>query len=85
MAKPSVPVETLQDAMDYACGDGGADCTEIMPHGSCFYPDTVVAHASYAFNSYFQKSKRNGGTCNFGGTAMLVSSDPSKLLFIVTN
>lgn len=85
VAKPSVPVETLQDAMDYACGDGGADCTEIMPHGSCFYPDTVVAHASYAFNSYFQKSKRNGGTCNFGGTAMLVSSDPSKLLFIVTN
>ncbi|KAJ9170578.1 hypothetical protein P3X46_018676 [Hevea brasiliensis] len=79
VAKPSVPAEYLQEAMDYACGDGGADCTEIMPHGSCFYPDTVVAHASYAFNSYFQKTKRNGGTCNFGGTAMLITSDPSFL------
>ncbi|XWS33501.1 hypothetical protein CRYUN_Cryun22dG0088600 [Craigia yunnanensis] len=63
VAKPSVPgipAETLQEAMDYACGEGGTDCEEIMPHGSCFYPDIVVAHASYAFNSYWQKIKRNG-------------------------
>ncbi|XWS29717.1 hypothetical protein CRYUN_Cryun24cG0054100 [Craigia yunnanensis] len=79
VAKPSVPAETLQEAMDYACGEGGADCEEIMPHGSCFYPDTNVAHASYAFNSYWQKTKRNGGTCNFGGTAMIISADPSFL------
>ncbi|KAF5752838.1 putative Glucan endo-1 3-beta-glucosidase [Tripterygium wilfordii] len=79
VAKPSVPSETLQLAMDYACGEGGADCYEIMPQGSCFYPDTVVAHASYAFNSYWQKTKRNGGTCNFDGTAMLINADPSFL------
>ncbi|XVF61333.1 hypothetical protein PTKIN_Ptkin08bG0122100 [Pterospermum kingtungense] len=79
VAKPSVPTETLQEAMDYACGEGGGDCEEIMPHGSCFYPDTVVAHASYAFNSYWQKTKRNGGTCNFGGTAMIINADPSFL------
>ncbi|XP_015578515.1 glucan endo-1,3-beta-glucosidase 3 [Ricinus communis] len=79
VAKPSVPAETLQEALDYACGDGGADCAEIMPNGNCFYPDTVVAHASYAFNSYFQKNKRNGGSCSFGGTAMLITSDPSFL------
>lgn len=80
VAKPNVPADTLQEAMDYACGEGGADCEEIMPHGNCFYPDTVVAHASYAFNSYWQKTKRNGGTCAFGGTAMLINADPSKLL-----
>ncbi|XWS45158.1 hypothetical protein CRYUN_Cryun15aG0112500 [Craigia yunnanensis] len=79
VAKPSVPAETLQEAMDYACGEGGADCEEIMPYGSCFYPDIVVAHASYAFNSYWQKTKRNGGTCNFGGTAMIINADPSFL------
>ncbi|KAH9663935.1 hypothetical protein KPL70_019842 [Citrus sinensis] len=76
---PNVPADTLQEAMDYACGEGGADCEEIMPHGNCFYPDTVVAHASYAFNSYWQKTKRNGGTCAFGGTAMLINADPSLL------
>ncbi|CAK8539643.1 unnamed protein product [Lathyrus sativus] len=80
VAKPSVPEETLQQALDYACGEGGADCNEITTsQGNCFYPDNLVAHASYAFNSYWQKHKRNGGTCNFGETAMLIHSDPSFL------
>ncbi|KAJ8765516.1 hypothetical protein K2173_014638 [Erythroxylum novogranatense] len=79
VAKPSVPAETLQEAMDYACGEGGANCEEIKPNGSCFYPDTVVAHASYAFNSYWQNTKKNDGTCSFGGTAMLINADPSFL------
>ncbi|XP_052197970.1 glucan endo-1,3-beta-glucosidase 12-like [Diospyros lotus] len=77
VAKPSVPAETLQEAMDYACGEGGADCEAIQPDGNCYFPDTVVAHASYAFNSYWQKNKRNGGTCSFGGTGMLINADPS--------
>lgn len=77
VAKPTVPAETLQEAMDYACGDGGADCGEIRPNGSCYYPDNVVAHASYAFNSYWQKTKQSGGSCNFDGTAVLINSDPS--------
>ncbi|XP_060189627.1 glucan endo-1,3-beta-glucosidase 12 [Lycium barbarum] len=79
VAKPSVPPETLQEALDYACGEGDADCEDISPTGSCYNPDTLVAHASYAFNSYWQKTKSNGGTCEFGGTAMLINSDPSYL------
>lgn len=79
VAKPSVPPETLQEALDYACGEGAADCEAISPTGNCYYPDTVVAHASYAFNSYWQKTKSIGGTCGFGGTAMLINSDPSYL------
>lgn len=77
VAKPTAVAEALQDAMDYACGEGGADCEEIKPHGSCFYPDNIIAHASYAFNSYWQRSKRTGGSCDFQGTAALISSDPS--------
>ncbi|KAI7736018.1 hypothetical protein M8C21_003670 [Ambrosia artemisiifolia] len=80
VAKPSVPSEKLQVALDYACGAGGADCGPIRPNGSCYSPDSVVAHASYAFNSYWQKNKNNGGICGFEGTAMLISSDPSKTL-----
>ncbi|MED6204942.1 hypothetical protein PIB30_013445 [Stylosanthes scabra] len=79
VAKPHVPEDTLQEGLDYACGEGGADCTDILPQGNCYSPDTVVAHASYAFNSYWQKHKRHGGTCSFGGTAMLINSDPSYL------
>ncbi|KAL3646419.1 hypothetical protein CASFOL_011599 [Castilleja foliolosa] len=76
VAKPSVPPETLQEALDFACGEGGADCEAIGENGSCYNPDTVIAHASYAFNSYWQKNKGSGGTCGFGGTAMLINSDP---------
>ena len=83
VAKPSVPAETLQEAMDYACGEGGAECDEIQPNGNCYYPDTIVSHASYAFNCYWQKTKINGGTCSFGGTAMLINSDPSMFIILL--
>ncbi|KAH9315060.1 hypothetical protein KI387_023687, partial [Taxus chinensis] len=75
VAKPTVPNSVLQKAMDYACG-AGADCKSVLPNGLCYMPDTVVAHASYAFNSYWQNNKRIGGTCDFGGTAMLITMDP---------
>ncbi|XP_047064318.1 translation initiation factor IF-2-like [Lolium rigidum] len=76
VAKPTVPDPILQEAMDYACGSG-AECRSIQPAGACSQPDTVLAHASYAFNSYWQMTRANGGTCDFGGTATIVTSDPS--------
>lgn len=77
VAKPTVPDPIIQFAMDYACGSG-ADCKSIQPNGACFQPNTLLAHASFAFNSYWQNTKIGGGTCDFGGTAMLVNVDPSK-------
>ncbi|KAM1358958.1 hypothetical protein ACFX15_045162 [Malus domestica] len=76
VANPAVPDPIVQEALDYACGSG-ADCKSIQPSGSCYKPDTLLSHASYAFNSYWQKTKAAGGTCDFGGTAMLVTVDPS--------
>ncbi|KAJ8434515.1 hypothetical protein Cgig2_030138 [Carnegiea gigantea] len=75
VAKPSVPDPIIQEAMNYACGSG-ADCGPIQPNGSCFQPNKLLAHASYAFNSYWQRTKVAGGTCDFGGTAILVTMDP---------
>ena len=80
VAKPSVPDSIMQEAMNYACWSG-ADCSSIQPNGPCFKPNTLFAHASYAFNSYWQRTKVVGGTCEFGGTAMLVTVDPSKPYF----
>ncbi|KAL6495712.1 hypothetical protein OROGR_030275 [Orobanche gracilis] len=76
VAKPSVPDPIILEAMNYACGFG-ADCEQIQPSGSCFQPNTIFAHASFAFNSYWQRTKVTGGTCDFGGTAILVTVDPS--------
>ncbi|PIN22177.1 hypothetical protein CDL12_05122 [Handroanthus impetiginosus] len=82
VAKPTVPASVMQQALDYACASG-ADCEPIRLNGLCYQPATVLAHASYAFNSYWQRTKRAGATCDFGGSAMLVTVDPSKY-FIYT-
>ncbi|KAL9254446.1 PLASMODESMATA CALLOSE-BINDING PROTEIN 3-like protein [Drosera capensis] len=74
----------LQKTLDYTCG-AGADCNPIKPKGACFNPDTVRAHCSYAVNSYFQKKGEIGGTCDFGGTAAVVGSDPSYLGCVYPN
>lgn len=68
----------LQVALDYACGYGGADCSAIQPGGSCYNPNTIHDHASFAFNSYYQKNPVPN-SCNFAGTAVITSTDPSKI------
>ncbi|XP_071736585.1 glucan endo-1,3-beta-glucosidase 13-like [Rutidosis leptorrhynchoides] len=76
VANGKVANEKLQNALDYACGEGGADCRPIQSGDTCFDPDTLEAHASYAFNSYYQKQARASGSCDFGGTAYVVSQPP---------
>ncbi|KFK44764.1 hypothetical protein AALP_AA1G300000 [Arabis alpina] len=77
IAKASASTTSLQVALDYACGYGGADCGQIQQGASCYEPNTIHDHASFAFNSYYQKHP-GPDSCNFGGAAQLTSTDPSK-------
>ncbi|KAI4390086.1 hypothetical protein MLD38_002234 [Melastoma candidum] len=77
VANGDVGEERLQRALDFACGEGGADCRPIEKGATCYEPNTVVAHATYAFNSYYQRNARAAGTCYFGGAAYLVTHPPN--------
>jgi exo-beta-1,3-glucanase (GH17 family) len=65
-------------AVAYACQQGSGTCAAIQPGGACHEPDTMDAHASYAFNAYWQQFRKAGGTCFFNGLAVTTSKDPSE-------
>ncbi|TVU04963.1 hypothetical protein EJB05_48108 [Eragrostis curvula] len=64
-------------AVKYACEQGSGTCSAIQPGGACREPNTLRAHASYAFNAYWQQFKGVGGTCFFNGLAETTTKDPS--------
>ncbi|PNT39004.1 hypothetical protein POPTR_004G010500v4 [Populus trichocarpa] len=72
-----VDSKTLQAALDWVCGPGRANCSEIQPGENCYQPNNVKNHASYAFDSYYQKEGRASGSCDFKGIAMTTTTDPS--------
>eukprot|EP01018_Ginkgo_biloba_P003774 Gb_14999 [translate_table: standard] len=77
VADPQAPDYVLQGALDWACGAGGADCSSIQVNQQCFWPDTLLAHASIAFNNYWQKFKHQGASCYFNAAALITENNPS--------
>lgn len=76
VAAAGVSQADLQNALDWACGLGQADCRPIKNGGPCYQPNNLLSHASYAFNSYYQQNGNSDVACNFGGTATITKHDP---------
>jgi exo-beta-1,3-glucanase (GH17 family) len=74
VANAAVGDARLKEALDYACHNG-ADCSDTQPGAACFEHNTMVAHASHAFNSFYQ---RKAGTCYFSGAGFIVYQQPSE-------
>ncbi|KAL1825087.1 hypothetical protein ACET3Z_011865 [Daucus carota] len=76
VAKPEASDAALQANIDYVCSNG-ADCKPIQAGGACFDPNNVRAHAQFIMNSYYQTNGRNAFSCDFSGTGVITTNDPS--------
>lgn len=77
VANDDADPKKLQAGLDWACGPGKVDCSSMLEGQPCFEPNNVVAHASYAFNAYYQMMAKSTGTCDFKGVASVTTKDPS--------
>lgn len=80
VAKETADPAALQVGIDFACSEGQANCGPIQAGQACFDPNTLVNHASFAYNSYYQINNRNYWNCFFNDTGRIVTVDPSEKL-----
>ncbi|EOX95409.1 hypothetical protein QUC31_005024 [Theobroma cacao] len=77
IAKPSTENFRLSSNIDYSCTQNGVNCKPIQPGGTCFRPDTIISHASYAMNLFYRAAGKNTWNCHFNGTGIIVAENPS--------
>ncbi|KAK9073742.1 hypothetical protein SSX86_006336 [Deinandra increscens subsp. villosa] len=77
IASSNASEQDLRNALEWACGSGNVDCSAIQPSQPCFQPDSLVSHASYVFNSYYQQNGATDIACSFGGTGIKINKNPS--------
>lgn len=75
VAKDGANGTDLQNNINYACGF--VDCKAIQRGGACFSPNSLQSHASYVMNAYYQANGHTDSACDFKGTGVVTSSDPS--------
>ncbi|KAM3735417.1 hypothetical protein ACB098_10G086700 [Castanea mollissima] len=75
VAKPMTSDDMLQANIDFACNH--VDCGLIRYGGGCYYPNTLINHASVIMNLYYQANGRKDMSCYFKNTGCIVMKDPS--------
>ncbi|CAM8956439.1 unnamed protein product [Rhodiola kirilowii] len=77
VARDGADPKMLQAALDWACGPGRVNCSLLLQGKACYEPDNVAAHATYAFNLYYQMMNKAQGSCFFNGVATITTTNPS--------
>ncbi|CAA7029027.1 unnamed protein product [Microthlaspi erraticum] len=84
VAKPEATDAQLQANIDWVCGQG-VDCKTISPGGVCFDNNNLKSRASFVMNDYYQSKSRTDDACNFSGSGMVTTTNPSTSTCVVTN
>ncbi|CAL8147729.1 unnamed protein product [Prunus armeniaca] len=71
--KPGTPDSALQNIINFTCGIL-KECSEIQEHGSRYFPNTLINHASFAMNLYYKTDGRYN--CDFNGVGLIVVTNP---------
>jgi len=81
IAKPNLDNANYQGALDWVCGplsgQGQVNCGPLQAGQNCYLPNTYQGHASWAFNLYYQTHGQTSQACDFQGTGIITTSDPS--------
>ncbi|XP_008225572.1 PREDICTED: glucan endo-1,3-beta-D-glucosidase-like [Prunus mume] len=72
--KPGTPDSALQNIINFTCGIL-KECSEIQEHGSCYFPNTLINHASFDMNLSYKTDGRYN--CDFNGVGLIVVTNPS--------
>ncbi|WOL12208.1 hypothetical protein Cni_G20974 [Canna indica] len=75
VAKPSTNEIALEDNIEFACAT--VKCKVIERGHPCFFPNTLISHASVVMNLYYQVHGRNYWNCNFTNSGLTTFTDPS--------
>ncbi|KAJ4749391.1 Carbohydrate-binding X8 domain superfamily protein [Rhynchospora pubera] len=75
VAKPNADETKLKDNIEFGCSK--VNCSPIDRGGSCYEPDNYVAQASVVMNLYYQAAGGGSWDCDFGGTGLITTTDPS--------
>ncbi|XVF26615.1 hypothetical protein REPUB_Repub14bG0033700 [Reevesia pubescens] len=75
--KDGADPKMLQAALDWACGPGKVDCSPLLQEKPCYEPDNVIAHATYAFDTYYHRMGKKSDACDFNGVADITTTNPS--------
>ncbi|KAM7270541.1 hypothetical protein ACFE04_029755 [Oxalis oulophora] len=77
VAKPSASDEELIKNIQYACDQVHDGCSVIAENGPCYYPNTLINHASVAMSLYYQFAGRHYWNCDFGTSGLITTTNPS--------
>ncbi|XP_010442934.1 PREDICTED: glucan endo-1,3-beta-glucosidase-like [Camelina sativa] len=76
VALPATTPEQLEANIKFACDI--IDCSPIQYGGFCYYPNTLLDHASFVMDNYYQSHGRTFHACDFNHSGYLIYSDPSQ-------